>query len=78
MDTKNEGFVPREVFLAGLKELKEQSKCLGFPQRQASPEDIERTKKIYDPEGTGKVTFENFIKLVKSGIERMKAAALYI
>ena len=31
-------------------------------------------KKIGDPEGTGKIKFENFMKLMKAGVEQMKAA----
>ena len=30
-------------------------------------------KKIADPDGTGKITLENFMKLMKIGIEKMKA-----
>ena len=71
MDTKKEGFISHEVLRAALKE---QAKALGIPEREATPEEKENAKKIADPEGTGKITFENFVKLMKAGIEKMKTA----
>ena len=40
-----------------------------------SQKDEEKIKQLIDPEGTGKVTFEGFVKLVKAGIEKRKAEA---
>jgi len=45
-----------------------------MPERESTPEEKEMAKKIGDPEGTGKITFENFMKLMKAGVEQMKAA----
>ena len=71
LDAKKEGFITFEVLRAGLKE---QAKILGMPERESTPEEKEMAKKIGDPEGTGKITFENFMKLMKAGVEQMKAA----
>ena len=74
LDAKKEGFITFEVLRAGLKE---QAKALGIPEREPTPEEKEKTRKIADPEGTGKVNFENFVKLMKAGIEQMKAAGKF-
>ena len=74
LDTKKEGFVTYDAIRAGLKE---QAKALGMPEREPTPEEREKAKKVADPEGTGKVTFENFVKLMKAGIEQMKAAGKF-
>ena len=71
LDAKKEGFITFEALRAGLKE---QAKLLGMPERESTPEEKEMAKKIGDPEGTGKIKFENFMKLMKTGIEQMKAA----
>ena len=44
-----------------------------MPERQPTPEEVEGAKKLADPEGTGKVTYENFVKFIKVGIEKGKA-----
>ena len=69
MDPQNTGFVSYDVLRTSLKE---QSKALGLPEREPTPEEREQAKKIADPEGTGKITYENFVKLMKLGIEEMK------
>ena len=71
LDAKKEGFITFEALRTGLKE---QAKLLGMPERESTPEEKEMAKKIGDPEGTGKIKFENFMKLMKTGIEQMKAA----
>ena len=74
MDAKKEGFVTYEVLSAALKE---QAKALGMPEREGTPEEKENAKKLADPEGTGKITYENFVKLMKAGIEQMKASGKF-
>ena len=70
MDTEKKGFVTYEVMQEALKS---QRKAMGIPEREGTPEEKEKAKKIADPDGTGKVVFENFVKLVKAGVEQMKA-----
>ena len=53
--------------------LKAQAKALGIPEREATTEEKEAAKKLADPEGTGKITKENFVKFIKFGIEKAKA-----
>ncbi len=48
-----------------------------MPEREGTPEEKEQAKKLADPEGTGKVTKENFMKLMYAGIEKMKAAGKF-
>ena len=45
---------------------------MGLPEREPTPEEREGAKKLADPEGTGKVTYENFVKFIKCSIEKGK------
>ena len=54
--------------------LKDQAKAMGIPEREPTPEEKEAAKKLADPEGTGKITKENFVKFIKFGIEKARAA----
>ena len=54
--------------------VKEQIKKLGLPEKEPTPEQKEPAKNLADPEGTGKITKENFIKSIKCGIEKARAA----
>ena len=47
---------------------------LGLPKPEKEPteEEKEKAKKIADPEGTGKVTYENFVKFMQALIKRAK------
>ena len=69
MDADKKGYVSHEV----LKEaLIAQAKALGLPKPEKEPteEEKEKARKIADPDGTGKITFENFKKLMHAGIEK--------
>ena len=68
MDTKGEGAITLEAFAAAGKKMQEQLN-LGGSQ---APEDKEKFKKLLDPDNTGKVTFDNFVKFVKAGLEKLK------
>ena len=73
MDTEKKGWVTHEV----LKEaLIAQAKALGLPKPEKPPteEEKEAAKKLADPEGTGKVTYENFVKLMHAGIKKARDA----
>ena len=74
LDPQNQGFTTLE---AVRESLKAQAKALGMPEREGTPEEKEQAKKLADPEGTGKVTKENFMKLMHAGIEKMKAAGKF-
>ena len=43
-----------------------------MPDREGTPEEIAAAKKLADPEGTGKVTYQNFVNFIKCGIEQAK------
>ena len=73
MDTQKQGCVPYDVVRECLKA---QSKAAGIPEREGTPEEKEAAKKLADPEGTGKVTKENFIKFIKSGLLKVKDSGL--
>ena len=71
MDADKKGWVSHEV----LKEaLIAQAQALGLPKQEKEPteEEKEKARKIADPDGTGKITYENFVKLMKAGIEKAK------
>ena len=69
IDPQNQGFVTYDALKVALSA---QAKALGMPERQPTPQEVENAKKLADPQGTGKVTFEGFVNLVKGGIEVMK------
>ena len=72
LDTKGEGFVSYKVLMEAWQNM---AKSLNLPADKApSQKDDENIRKVIDPEGTGKVTFEGFARLVKSGIEKHKAS----
>ena len=47
---------------------------LNLPWRESGPtqQEIEQTKKLCDPQGTGKITFEGYKRLVLAIIEKAK------
>ncbi len=71
MDAEKKGYISHEV----LKEaLIAQAKALGLPKPEKEPTEEEKAKarKIADPDGSGKITYENFVKLMHAGIEKAK------
>ena len=52
----------------------EHAKTLAFPPnlQQPTDEEKEKAKKLIDPDGTGKVNFDGFVKLCQAGIAKAK------
>ena len=71
MDVEKKGFISHEVLKTALIE---QAKALGLPKPEKEPTEEEKAqaKKIVDPDGTGKITFENFRKFSLLAIEEAK------
>ena len=69
LDPEKKGYATYEAVRTSLLA---QAKAVGMPEREGTPEEKEAAKKIADPEGTGKVTYENFVKFIKVGIEKGK------
>ena len=69
LDPEKKGYATYE---AVKENLKAQAKAMGMPDREGTPEEIAAAKKLADPEGTGKVTYDNFVKFIKCGIEQAK------
>ena len=71
MDADKKGYISHEVLKTALIE---QAKALGLPKPEKEPteEEREKARKIADPDGTGKITFENFRKLALAAIEKGK------
>ncbi len=68
LDTKGEGAVTLAEFQEAGNKM--QAKLnLGDLKGQF---DKEKFIKLLDPEGTGKVTYDNFVKFVKAGLEKLK------
>ena len=61
LDPEGKGYATYDVVKDNLKA---QAKALGMPEREPTPEEREQAKKLADPDGTGKVTFENFVKFI--------------
>ncbi len=70
IDTKGEGSVDLKQFETISRELAKQMK---LPQdKEPTPEEKEKAKKLVDPNGTGKINFEGFKALVQAGIAKGK------
>ena len=71
MDAEKKGYISHEVLKTALIE---QAKALGLPKPEKEPTEEEKAaaRKIADPDGSGKITFENFLKLMEAGIKKAK------
>ena len=69
LDPDNNGKI---TFETALNNLKLQAKSMGIPNRNPTPEEKEAIKKMVDPERTGNVTKENYIKFMKNGAGQCK------
>ena len=69
MDAEKKGYISHEVLKQALIE---QAKALGLPKPEKEPTEAEKeaARKIADPDGTGKITYENFVKLMHAGIKK--------
>jgi Ca2+-binding EF-hand superfamily protein len=67
MDADKKEYISHEVLRQALIE---QAQTIGLPKPEKEPteEEKEKAKKLADPDGTGKITYENFTKLMKDGI----------
>ena len=72
IDTEHKGYISFEALIHALIE---QTKALGLPKPEKQPSDEEKAKgrKIADPDGSGKIIFENFKKFLIAAIEKAKA-----
>ena len=67
-DTKNQGWVTQDEFRAVSIELRKASG--EAVDKMPSDEERKKIKQLIDPDNTGKVTFEQFVKLAKLGLEK--------
>ena len=70
IDANGKGYVtPQEYGMAMAKISQE----LNFPRYGPPSEEEKKTfQKILDPEGTGQIRFEGFVRLAKAGIEKAR------
>ena len=64
-DSDKKGHIPIDDFMNKLIEQYKQIREKGPTKKE-----IKEAKKVLDPDGTGKVTFENFVKFMKLGINK--------
>ena len=69
IDSQGKGFVTPPEFGQAMAALASQMKLVGKPP---SEEEKAQYKKIVDPENTGKITYEGFVRLIKARIEKAK------
>ena len=70
-DVDKKGYITHEQYKeAAILTAKELN--LPKPEKEPTPEELEQAKKIVDPEGNGKITFENFRKFSLVAIEEAK------
>ena len=62
IDKDNRGYITHEELKAALEETARRLN-LPKPEKEPTAEEKEQAKKIADPDGTGKITFENYKKL---------------
>lgn len=72
VDAGKKGYLTHEEVVLALDEQAKIFK-LPKPEKEPSEEDKKAAQKITDPDGTGKVLFENFVKLIKGEMEKAKA-----
>ena len=69
IDPQGKGFLTPQEFGIGMGKLAREMNLPGAPPSQ---EEREKFKAILDPQGTGKITFEGFTRLVKARIEEAR------
>ena len=70
IDVNGKGFVNPQEFQAGMAKLGQSMNIPGM--KPPTDEEKEQIKKIVDPDETGKITYEGFVRLIKAGIEKGK------
>ena len=71
VDKENKGYISHEELKLALETTAKELN-LPKPEKEPTEEEKEKAKKIADPEGTGKVTYENFVKFMQALIKRAK------
>jgi len=71
VDTDKKGFISHEQLKQAI-ELTAKELNLPKPEKEPTAEEKEQAKKIVDPDGSGKITFENFKKFSKIAVEEAK------
>ena len=70
IDAKGEGSVSLEVFHGFVEKMIKHFNV--DPSKLPKKEDNDKIVKLVDPEGTGKVNFEGYQRLVHAGLEQLK------
>ena len=65
---KEDGAVTFEVFAEAGKKMQQ---ALNL-NKEPTDEEKQKYKQLLDPNNTGKITFENFQKFIKAGLEKLK------
>ena len=68
VDKSNKGYITHEELKVALETTAKELN-LPKPEREPTEEEKEKGRKIADPDGTGKITFESFRKLALAAIE---------
>ncbi len=61
MDPDNKGYITYDVFR---EYIMSKIKSKNWTELEPNPEATEKAKKLVDPDETGKITFENYVKLL--------------
>ena len=70
IDAKGEGAVTHEQFKIASEQM---AKTMNIPgMKPPTEEEKAAARKIADPDGSGKITFENFVKLMEAGIKKAR------
>lgn len=71
VDVEKKGYITPEALKQAMENT---AKELNLPKPEKEPTEEEKAKarKIADPDGTGKITYENFLKLMHAGIEKAR------
>ena len=73
VDVEKKGYITPEALKQAMENT---AKELNLPKPEKEPTEAEKeaARKLADPDGSGKVTFENFKKLMHAGIKRARDA----
>ena len=70
IDVNGEGSVTHEAFRVAAEAIAKQMNLPGM--KPPTEEEKAAARKIADPDGSGKITFENFVKLMEAGIKKAR------
>ena len=71
VDKENKGYISHEELKLALETTAKELN-LPKPEKEPTEEEKEKAKKIADPDGTGKITFEGFRRLSLAAVEEGK------